>query len=83
MLFTKVIRIEITVILLKKGVSYDEPFKCTNVAAKYLTEAQVQQILDFHNDKRRYVASGKERRGDKGPQPPAFKMGAIPDLVSE
>jgi len=43
-----------------------------------LTDAEKNIVLKKHNELRKKVASGKEKRGQPGPQPAAVKM---PDLV--
>lgn len=45
-----------------------------------LTSAQQNEIVNVHNELRRRVASGNERRGSPGPQPRARNM---PNMVRQ
>ncbi|XP_034946940.1 venom allergen 3-like isoform X2 [Chelonus insularis] len=42
-----------------------------------LSSQQRDEIVNFHNDRRAFVASGKEQRGNPGPQPPATNMKSL------
>nr|XP_012222954.1 PREDICTED: LOW QUALITY PROTEIN: venom allergen 3-like [Linepithema humile] len=46
---------------------------CVNVNDRGLTENE-KSTVNRHNELRQYVASGNERRGSNGPQPPAAYM---------
>ncbi|XP_074108076.1 venom allergen 5-like [Cotesia typhae] len=50
---------------------------CGKVQSSSLTRDEISEVLQVHNDKRAFVASGAERRGSAGPQP----GGEIPPLV--
>uniref|UniRef100_A0A0C9RMB3 VA5 protein n=1 Tax=Fopius arisanus TaxID=64838 RepID=A0A0C9RMB3_9HYME len=54
---------------------WEEPSDdCGELSQIGVTDEEKQTILDRHNHWRRYVAAGKEKRGNPGPQPAATDM---------
>ncbi|XP_071648379.1 venom allergen 3-like [Temnothorax longispinosus] len=51
---------------------------CGQVSSVGFSDAERKAIVNKHNELRRKVASGQEKRGNPGPQPPAVRM---PDLT--
>ncbi|XP_076630607.1 venom allergen 3-like [Colletes latitarsis] len=47
---------------------------CVSVISTGLTQAEKNEIVNKHNELRQRVASGQEKRGRPGPQPPAANM---------
>ena len=47
---------------------------CNSLSARGVDDRSRQSILQAHNSLRDLVASGQERRGTPGPQPPASNM---------
>lgn len=39
-----------------------------------MTQEERELVLMLHNERRAFIANGKELRGDPGPQPPAANM---------
>ncbi|XP_063988420.1 uncharacterized protein LOC135168316 [Diachasmimorpha longicaudata] len=57
---------------------WEEPSEdCGEVEQLGVTEEEKKTIIDRHNHWRRYVAAGKETRGNPGPQPAATNMGDL------
>ena len=48
--------------------------QCGSVERSGLTPAEIRELVDVHNKYRAFVASGKEKRGNPGPQPAARDM---------
>ncbi|XP_028982360.1 ancylostoma secreted protein [Diachasma alloeum] len=56
----------------------EEPSEeCGQLEQIGVTEEEKKTIVDRHNHWRRYVAAGKETRGNPGPQPAATNMGDL------
>lgn len=47
---------------------------CGRVQSTGFSQSEKNEIVNKHNDLRQYVASGKEKRGNPGPQPAATNM---------
>ena len=47
---------------------------CGKVVERGLSDAEREEVVRLHNEKRSFIARGLEKRGDPGPQPPAANM---------
>ena len=48
--------------------------KCGRALGHGITQSDIDEILQVHNQYRAKIANGQERRGKPGPQPPAADM---------
>ncbi|XP_043288311.1 venom allergen 5-like [Venturia canescens] len=48
--------------------------QCGTVYSSGLNQKEINELINIHNYYRNYVASGRERRGNPGPQPAAKNM---------
>jgi len=51
-----------------------EGVECVDMEYSNLYETDIEAVLDIHNFYRSVIASGKENRGNPGPQPAARTM---------
>ncbi|XP_043285622.1 venom allergen 5.02-like [Venturia canescens] len=51
--------------------------RCGKVSSSGMTAAEIQEVVDLHNEFRAKVASGHEKRGRPGPQPAASNLGPL------
>ncbi|XP_059086443.1 uncharacterized protein LOC131883108 isoform X1 [Tigriopus californicus] len=47
---------------------------CGQIIERGMTQQERELVLMLHNERRAFIANGKELRGDPGPQPPAANM---------
>ena len=47
-----------------------------------MTDSERRLVVRLHNERRAFLANGREKRGDPGPQPPASNMMELVLVVS-